>query len=78
MIELLILGGLTIAEQSQPAVRAVLEAGYKQSGLEARIDEKTGQLEKHYVDPNLRYYLTPTLAIGRAIAEQRITLTFHF
>ena len=78
MTSLFIMLGLTIAEQSQPAIRSALEAGYKQSGLEQRLNDATGQLEHKYISPEIKTILSPTIAIGRAIAEQRISITIHF
>lgn len=66
------------AEQAEPAIRAALQAGYIQSGLEQRVNEKTGQLERKYVSPELKAVLSPTVAIGKALVEQRISITFNF
>lgn len=78
MVELCMLVVLAGAEQAEPAIRAALQAGYIQSGLEQRVNEKTGQLERKYVSPELKAVLSPTVAIGKALVEQRISITFNF
>ena len=78
MVELCMLVVLAGAEQAEPAIRAALQAGYIQSGLEQRVNEQTGQLERKYVSPEIKAVLSPTIAIGKAFVEQRISITFNF
>lgn len=75
LLGLVLLAG---AEQAEPAIRAALQAGYIQSGLEQRVNEKTGQLERKYVSPEVKAIVTPAISIGKAIVEQRFSITFNF
>lgn len=78
MTEIFLLVALAGAEQAEPAIRAALQAGYMQSGLEQRVNEQTGQLERKYISPEVKAILSPTIAIGKAVVEQRFSITFNF
>lgn len=63
-------------EAAEPALRAVAEATFKQTGAEAAVDHYGRSLQLRYLSPQAQWVLGNGLVLGKSLIEQRITFQF--